>query len=104
MYGKIKLSKGGGQFAIVSPYQYTGGINVSEKEVSLIRVNTRIGHTQNEWLNEESKQTGVSKSAIMQMALEQYMTQKEALKAMKDMTALYEKMDSIENELKELRK
>lgn len=69
----------------------------------LFRINSRIGKTQNEWLDQESQKTGISKSALMQMALEQYISQKDAISAMNNMTDLYNKLDGIEQELKDIR-
>ena len=64
------------------------------------RVNARLGYTQNKWLDEESKRTGISKSSLIQMAVEQYIAQKQALNAMYDMPSLIEKLESIENIVK----
>lgn len=69
----------------------------------LIRVNSRIGAKQNAWLDKESEETGISKSALMQMALENYISQKDAVSAMNNMTAMYEKMTSLESELREIK-
>ena len=83
------------------PYQtMKGGEGMTEK---LFRINSRIGKTQNEWLEQESQKTGISKSALMQMALEQYISQKDAISAMNNMTDLYNKLDGIEQELKDIR-
>lgn len=64
------------------------------------RVNARLGYTQNKWLDEESQRTGISKSSLIQMAVEQYIAQKQALNAMYDMPSLIEKLESIENIVK----
>lgn len=70
------------------------------EEKKLQRVNARLGYTQNKWLDEESERTGISKSSLIQMAVEQYIAQKQALNAMYDMTALVEKLENIENIVK----
>lgn len=70
------------------------------EEKKLQRVNSRLGYTQNKWLDEESEKTGISKSSLIQMAVEQYIAQKQALNAMYDMTALVEKLENIENIVK----
>ena len=70
------------------------------EEKKIQRVNARLGYTQNNWLDEESARTGISKSSLIQMAVEQYISQKQALNAMYDMTALVEKLDNIENIVK----
>lgn len=42
------------------------------QETQAVRVNSRIGIVENEWLNAESKRTGISKSSLIQMAVEAY--------------------------------
>lgn len=70
------------------------------KPKNIQRVNARLGYTQNKWLDEESKRTGISKSSLIQMAVEQYIAQKQALNAMYDMTALVDKLENIEDIVK----
>lgn len=70
------------------------------EEKGLQRVNARLGYTQNAWLDEESKRTGISKSSLIQLAVEQYISQKQALNAMGDMTVMIEKLEKIESEIK----
>jgi len=69
----------------------------------MVRVNTRISTAINEWLDEQSEQTGVPKSTIVHIALETYMQQKKSIDAMQmtaiSMNALMAKMDSIEKKL-----
>lgn len=75
-----------------------------KKEKTLQRVNSRLGYTQNKWLDEESKLTGISKSSLIQMAVEQYIAQKQALNAMYDMPSMIEKLESLEMLLKDQNK
>lgn len=42
------------------------------KDSDTVRVNCRIGATENAWLDAESKRTGISKSSLVQMAVESY--------------------------------
>lgn len=42
------------------------------QETEAVRVNSRIGIVENEWLNAESKRTGISKSSLIQIAVEAY--------------------------------
>lgn len=42
------------------------------KEADTVRINCRIGSTENAWLDAESKRTGISKSSLVQMAVEAY--------------------------------
>lgn len=77
-----------------------------KEQSRLIRINSRLGYTQNKWLDEESARTGISKSALIQMAVEQYIAQKQALNAMYDMKSIVDKLESMElmikNQNKEL--
>lgn len=72
-------------------------------ESTMFRINTRIGQKQNKWLDKESEETGISKSGLVAMALEQYIQQKEVVDAMNNMQDLYNKLEDIENELKHVR-
>lgn len=65
------------------------------------RVNARLGYTQNKWLDEESARTGISKSSLVQMAVEQYIAQKQALNAMYDMPSMIEKLEGLETLIKQ---
>lgn len=71
-----------------------------KEEKRLQRFNGRLGYTQNKWLDEESARTGISKSALIQMAVEQYIAQKQALNAMYDMKSIVDKLESMELMLK----
>ena len=71
-----------------------------KEEKRLQRFNGRLGYTQNKWLDEESARTGISKSALIQMAVEQYIAQKQALNAMQDMKSIVDKLESMEAMLK----
>jgi len=48
----------------------------------LVRVNTRIGKHHNDWLDEESARTGMSKSSIVQLAIDNYMRQNQSINSM----------------------
>jgi len=69
----------------------------------MMRVNTRISITINDWLDEQSDITGVPKSTIIHMALEQYMQTKRSVEALHASSGalkdLFEKVDSIEKKL-----
>lgn len=68
---------------------------MGEKE--LVRVNTRISYDLNEWLDDEAKRTGLSKSSIMMIATENYRKEKDAFKMMSDMGQLVSKMDEMKD-------
>lgn len=74
-----------------------------KEESTMFRINTRIGQKQNKWLDRESEETGISKSGLMAMALDQYIQQKDAVEAMNNMHDLYNKLADIEKELKLVR-
>jgi len=62
----------------------------------MVRINTRISSSLNEWLDKQSERTGVPKSTLVHLALEQYVNQKEAIDVMglmmKKLEALEEKI------------
>lgn len=65
----------------------------------MVRVNTRISKTLNEWLDKQTEETGVPKSTQVMLALENYFQQKEVLKTMGDMSSIMEKLTEIEKRL-----
>ncbi|GEK92227.1 hypothetical protein AKA01nite_18490 [Alkalibacterium kapii] len=54
----------------------------------MVRVNTRVSADMNSWLDSETEKTGIPKSTQIMIALEQYKTQKEAMKTMQEILAL----------------
>ena len=64
----------------------------------LVRVNTRIGEHHNEWLDKESKRTGISKSGLIQLAIDSYKMQNEAIHTLDEMV---KKIDNLENLIEE---
>lgn len=56
----------------------------------LIRVNTNITKEINEWLSDRSEKTGISKSTLIHLALEQYRNQHEVVSEMPKLLALME--------------
>ncbi|EJP0467881.1 hypothetical protein [Nocardia sp. NPDC019309] len=65
----------------------------------MIRVNTSVSTTMNDWLNKQSEETGIPKSTIVMLALENYYQQKEVMKSMSDMGAIMAKLEEIENRI-----
>lgn len=69
----------------------------------MVRVNTRISAEVNDWLDERSKKTGVPKSAIIHMAVEQYIMQLRSVDALElsqgTLRQLFEKVQIIEKKL-----
>lgn len=70
-----------------------------EKENGMVRINTRISQNANEWLDNKSKETGIPKSTLVLLAIENYIQQKEVMEKMSDMTVLMEKLNAIESKL-----
>ena len=63
----------------------------------MVRVNTRISSELNEWLDEESKRTGVPKSTLIHLALTMYMQQKRAVGSLEE---VIKRLDRIEEGMK----
>lgn len=53
-----------------------------DEKPNTFRVNIRVATWINEWFDNKAKETGIAKSALMAMALNEYIDQKESLKAM----------------------
>lgn len=76
---------------------------MTEDKTTLHRLNARIGHTQNAWLDAESAKTGISKSGLVQLAVEQYISQKQSLDLMSaGLPMMLEKMDEIQKNLEKM--
>jgi predicted DNA-binding protein len=69
----------------------------------MTRVNTRISAEINDWLDEQSRKTGVTKSTLIHMALENYMTQKKSVNMMEMTTQTFQelflKIDNLEKRI-----
>jgi len=64
----------------------------------MVRVNARISKTLNDWLDKRSKETGVPKSTLIFLGLEQYMVQNETMAKMNDMGAIFKQMEQLVNQ------
>lgn len=73
----------------------------------MVRVNARVSVDVNKWLDEYSKESGVSKSTIVYMALDQYKTTKVATDNFGNMANLFTEieraMNAYEKELSEIK-
>jgi hypothetical protein len=67
--------------------------------VKMVRVNTRISATLNDWLDEESKLTGVPKSTLVMLALENFFKEREVIRRMTDLGTVMDKLNEIELQL-----
>jgi len=70
------------------------------EKVEMVRLNTRVSQELNNWLDLESNRSGLSKSAIMMIATENYRREKEAFGMMADMGQLVAKIDELERAVK----
>ena len=64
--------------------------------MEMVRVNTRISAKANDWLDSESKESGVPKSTLILLAVENYIREKEGFQLMADMGQLVAKIDELE--------
>lgn len=67
-----------------------------KNSVEMARLNTRVSAELNEWLDAESIRSGLSKSAIMMIAAENYRREKETFSMMADMGQLVNKIEQLE--------
>lgn len=67
-----------------------------ENKSDMVRVNTRISHKANAWLDEQSFESGVPKSTLILLAIENYMREKEAMAMMADMGQLVAAIEQLE--------
>lgn len=65
----------------------------------MVRVNTRISKTLNDWLDRQSAETGVPKSTLVMLALENFYREKEVMKSMSDLGAVIQKLEVLEKKL-----
>lgn len=72
---------------------------MEENKPEMFRINTRISVKSNEWLDNQTKETGIPKSTLILLAIENYIQQKEAMAMMGDMGMLVERLERIENKL-----
>lgn len=85
---------------LLLPYQFRIEVlNMAE----MVRVNTRISVVLNEWLDKRSDDTGVPKSTLIFLALEQYMQQTEAMGKMGELNTLLQKLNELEKKEKNLK-
>lgn len=60
-----------------------------------MRVNINVADSINEWFAIKSRETGISKSALMAMALNEYIDQKDSIKAMTRVDYFINQIDEI---------
>lgn len=67
----------------------------------MVRINTRISKTLNDWLDKRSKATGVPKSTLVFLAIEQYMQQQKALDMVEGLSSVVEAVKGLESKIDE---
>ena len=65
----------------------------------MVRVNTRIGAEANEWLDNYSGDTGIPKSTLIHLAIENYIQQKQVMARMADMGDIVSAIERLEQKL-----
>lgn len=65
--------------------------------MEMVRVNTRISAKANNWLDAESEESGIPKSTLILLAIENYIREKEAFVMMADMGQLVAKIEKLED-------
>ena len=65
----------------------------------LVRLHVRVSKENNEYLEKKSAATGISKSALVQISVEHYRSQEQAITAMNNMQAMYDELSNIRKEL-----
>ena len=72
---------------------------MANKQREMIRINTRISKTSNEWLDNYSAETGLPKSTIIMMAIEGFIKEKEVMDRMADMGDIVDKLEQLERKI-----
>ena len=91
----LQLNSEIGRASHYSLFSHFGGDYMAD----MVRVNTRIGADANAWLDEESNRTGVPKSTLIHLAIEQYIQQKEAFARMADIGQLVQAIERLETKI-----
>ncbi|MGB9343529.1 hypothetical protein [Trichococcus sp.] len=61
----------------------------------MVRVNTRVRKDLNDWLDQQSEETGLPKSTQIMFAIEMYQQQKMAKGQLTELAVLIEKMEDL---------
>lgn len=90
-------------YSVVLELLLERGKIMAEEENQLVRLNVRVSKENNDYLERKSAQTGISKSALVQIAVEQYRQQNEAVQAMNNMQKYVDQMEMIKDEVASLK-
>lgn len=80
------------------------GVIEMAEENQIVRLSVRVSKENNDYLEKKSTETGISKSALVQIAVEQYRQQAEAVSAMNNMEVLFDQLGKIQDEIEDLKK
>lgn len=69
-------------------------VNMAE----MVRVNTRISSELNDWLDDQYEQSGIPKSTLVMLALENYRKEKMVIEKMGDFQKIMEKLEKLSTE------
>ena len=64
-----------------------------------VRVNINISKRVHDWFTDKSKEMGTSRSALMSVALYQYMTQSDSVDMLSEFPKILEKLDNLEKKV-----
>lgn len=65
----------------------------------MVRINTRISKSVNDFLDSKSEESGVPKSTLIYLALEQYMTQQKTLEVLPQMQGWIEQLERLKQDV-----
>lgn len=71
-----------------------------EVQYEYARVNTRISARANNWLDKRSAETGIPKSTLILLAVEDYIQQKTMVETMADFGEVVQRMEKLEKDIK----
>lgn len=61
-----------------------------------VRVNINVSRRVHDWYTQQAKEMGTSRSAVMAMALSQYMVQSSSLDTLAEIPKIVEKLDNLQ--------
>lgn len=67
-----------------------------ENKPDMVRVNTRISASANDWLDNQSMTSGIPKSTLILLAIENYIREKDAISMMADMGQLVAAIENLQ--------
>lgn len=76
---------------------------MAEQEKKPMRLNTKVSYELNEWLDKRSEEVGISKSALVAIACENYRKETEAVALMPVLLAKLQELGVDPQQLKQLR-